>query len=289
MATSSETVRTRPSWLEDMSLWLEVFVLFNFICLTGDVFLAHSENHFRNPAEYIPFWFSLAATAFLLVALATRPANRLPAVSRFLGFVVGWSSILVGAAGVLYHLESSFFYERTLRSLTYAAPFAAPLAYIGLGCLLLMNRMVQPQTREWVQWIVFFTLGGFAGNLVLSVSDHATNGFFRWTEWIPVFSTALAVAFLLVLLLLDETLAFRRLCSAILLLQFLVGGLGFLLHAWADLHGLSGSLLENITTGAPPFAPLLLPNLSLLGFIGIFAIHPHTNTERILGHQSDSA
>jgi hypothetical protein len=273
MATSSAGASALPSWIKDASRWLEVFVLFNFVCLTGDVLLAHSENQFRNHAEYIPFWFSLVASLLLLAGLLVRPAHRWPAASRSLGLLVGWGSILVGAAGVLYHLKSSFFYERTLRSLTYAAPFAAPLAYIGLGCLLLMNRMVQPKTKEWAHWVFFFTLGGFLGNFVLSISDHATNGFFHWTEWIPVFSTATAVAFLLILLLLDEGPSFQQLCAVILLLQFLVGGLGFFFHGWADLHGLSGSLFENITNGAPPFAPLLLPNLSILGLIGLFALN----------------
>ena len=261
------------SLLPASGLLLEMFILFNFSCLTGDVLLAHSENHFRNRAEHIPFWFSLAAALLLLVGLAVRPAHRWPALSRALGLLVGWISILVGAAGVLFHLESSFFYDRTLKSLTYAAPFIAPLAYVGLGCLLLVNRMVSERSKEWTQWVIFLSLGGFAGNFVLSITDHATNGFFHWTEWLPVLSSATAASFLLILLLLDESPAFQRLCAAVLLLQFLVGGLGFFFHAWADLHGLSGSLLENITAGAPPFAPLLLPNLAILGLIGLFALN----------------
>jgi hypothetical protein len=52
---------------------------------------------------------------------------------------------------VILHLDSQFFYERTLRSLTYAAPFAAPLAYAGLGLLLIANRLVHPQAAEWPQ------------------------------------------------------------------------------------------------------------------------------------------
>ena len=41
-------------------------------------------------------------------------------------------------------------------------------------------------------------LGGFFGNFVLSLTDHAANGFFARTEWIPVISSAFATGFLLV-------------------------------------------------------------------------------------------
>ena len=87
-----------------------------------------------------------------------------------------------------------------------------------------------------------------------------------------MFSSALAVGFLSVLLFSKITTAFLRYCGAVLLLQMCGGRLGFLLHAWADLHGPSGTLFQNIVSGAPPFAPLLLPNLAILGFIGIVAM-----------------
>jgi len=190
---------TQNQWAGAHDLWLEVFLLFNFACLTGDTFLAHSENSFRNHAEYIPIWFSGLASILLFAGLFARVRSRSKSVWRITGHVVGWISIAVGIAGVAYHLESGFFYERTLKSLTYAAPFAAPLAYVGLGCLLLLNRMVSFLTREWAKWVLLFTLGGFVGNFGLSLSDHAVNGFYHWTEWIPVFSSALAVGFLLVL------------------------------------------------------------------------------------------
>jgi hypothetical protein len=269
----------RTNSIGSNDLWLEAFVLFNFVCLTGDIAIAHSENHFRARAEYLPLWFSLAAAILLSGGLVARLRRNWQTAWTDVGYLVGWASVAVGAAGVVYHLDSQFFLERTLKSLTYAAPFAAPLAYVGIGCLLLMNRMVPPRAKEWRQWVLFFALGGFAGNFLLSLSDHAINGFFHWTEWIPVVSSAFAVGFLLALLLLDTGRAFVRLCAGILSLQMIAGALGFLLHAWADWHGPAGSFFENVVSGAPPFAPLLLPNLAILGFIGIVVMTRETQDQ----------
>jgi hypothetical protein len=262
---------TRNRWAGAHDLWLEVFLVFNFACLTGDILLAHSENSFRHRAEYIPLWFSGAAAAMLIIGMAARLRSQSLILWKWIGYGVGWLSICVGVAGVGYHLESGFFYEHTLKSLTYAAPFAAPLAYVGLGSLLLMNRMVPFPSREWAKWVVFFAVGGFAGNFGLSLSDHAVNGFFRWTEWIPVFSCALAVGFLLMLFAGEESARFFRICALILVLQIFVGTAGFVLHGLADLHGPSKDFVQNVIHGAPPFAPLLLPNLALLGLLGLLA------------------
>jgi hypothetical protein len=272
-AMDGETHRAlRTNGWSANDLWLEAFAIFNFLSLTGDIAIAHSENRFRVPLEYLPIWFSLVATLLLAAAFGLRVRSGSQTPWTIVGHIVGWTSIVVGIAGVIYHLDSQFFYERTLRSLTYAAPFAAPLSYVGLGCLLVMNRMVEPQEEEWWRWVLFFTLGGFVGNFVLSLTDHAANGFFHWTEWLPVISSALAIGFLLVLISSRLTSQFLRYCIGVLLLQVVVGGLGFLLHGWANFHGPAESLVRNIVSGAPPFAPLLLPNLAILGFIGIVAL-----------------
>lgn len=262
----------RENSLSANDLWLEAFAIFNFLCLTGDIALAHSENNFRVRAEYVPLWFSLAATVLLSVALVARLQRNWQAAWTDLGYLVGWASILVGTAGVVYHLDSQFFYERTLKSLTYAAPFAAPASYIGLGCLLVMNRMVAPRGKEWPQWVLFLTLGGFVGNFAFSLTDHASNGFFHWTEWIPVVSSAFAIGFLAALLFLEAGFGFLLLTAGVLLLQVAIGVLGFALHLAGDLHGPAATLFENVISGAPPLAPLLLPNLSILGFLGIVAM-----------------
>ena len=235
-------------WWMDHQLWVELFAILNIGFMAVDIYLAHSVNQFRKTAEYIPLFFSLAAPVLLLIALSQRTRN--PGIWRLFGFIVGWASILVGLAGVIFHLESHFFLERTIRSLTYSAPFAAPLAYVGLGFLLLMNRKVDPNSLEWAQWVLLFTLGGFFGNFVFSLTDHAGNGFFRTVEWVPVFASAFAVGFLLTPLLVPVSRRFADLCGMVLLLEGFVGVWGFFLHAQSNLHGPSNRLFDNFVYGA---------------------------------------
>jgi hypothetical protein len=253
-------------WLEPWFL-LELFVLFNLGFLALDIYLAHSTNNFRESAEYIPFYFSACAPAILLIGLVLSERRSL---RKILGHAVGWIAILVGLVGVLYHLNSSFFYEHTLRSLTYSAPFAAPLAYTGLGFLLVLNRMVDPNSLEWSQWVLFMALGGYAGNFVFSLMDHAGNGFFNPVEWIPVAASALAIGFLLMALLVKVSRGFLGLCVVLLLLEAAIGVWGFVLHASANLRGPSVHAFDNFVYGAPPFAPLLFPNLVALGLLALW-------------------
>jgi hypothetical protein len=265
----------RLKWAHDPQLWVELFATANLAILAGDIFIAHSVNHFGKAAEYIPLYFSLAAPAALLIVIALRWIWHLQAPWRDVGYLIGWLSVLVGVAGVLYHLESRFFLDRTLKSLTYAAPFAAPLAYTGVGFLLLVNRMVAVRTPEWARWVILLALGGFFGNFVLSLTDHASNGFFARTEWIPVISSAFATGFLLVPLMTTVTRRFLDLCLIVMIGQALVGVLGFWFHIQANLVEPGHDLWEKLVNGAPPMAPLLFPNLVGLALIGLWALIPH--------------
>jgi len=258
------------AWWAEPWLLVEAFAIVNLGFLTCDIYLAHSVNEFRRAAEYVPLYFSAIAPVVLVVALALRGRSK-PAWTD-IGYLVGGISIVIGLTGVIFHLDSAFFYERTIKSLTYSAPFAAPLAYTGLGFLLVMNRMVDQESEEWAKWVLLFTLGGFMGNFVFSLSDHAVNGFFHPTEWIAVWASAVAVGFLITPLLMRVTRKFVMLCAAVLLLEAGVGILGFTLHASANLHGPSTQVWKNFVFGAPPFAPLLFPNLMLLGLIGLWRL-----------------
>lgn len=264
-------------WFQDPRLWLEAFVLVNLAFLSVDIWLAHTVNQFRREAEFIPLYFSLASPPVLLLGLIAWWRSFV-AVWRDLGYLVGWGAVAIGLTGVVLHLDSRFFYERTLQSLVYAAPFAAPLAYTGLGLLLIMNRMVQATSSEWPHWVLLMALGGFFGNFVFSLTDHAQNGFFHATEWIPVFSSAFAVGFLVAPFVTPVSRKYLWLCALVLLAQAAVGLLGFYLHTAANFRGPSPRWFDNFVHGAPALAPLLFPNLVLLAGIGLYVLGLHLPT-----------
>ncbi len=257
----------RFDWTRHRTWVLEAFVLVNLSFLAGDIWLAHSVNAFARWEEWIPFGFSLAAPAVLIAARVIRTSkNNL----RFCHIVIGILAVLIGLAGTLLHLESQFFKDFTIKSLVYTAPFAAPLAYSGLGFLLVMNAMVSDDKTEWSDWIVFFALGGFFGNFVLTLCDHAQNGFFVPAEWIPVAASAFAVGFLGAALLKWRDRSFLDICFWVMGAQVLIGLIGFGLHLGANLNASASSLYEQFIYGAPVFAPLLFPNLSLLAAMGLW-------------------
>jgi hypothetical protein len=269
----------RSKWFLEPRLWLEAFIVVNIGFLSVDIWLAHSMNQFGHRAEYIPLYFSIVAPAVLVIGLGLGELLGFRAAWRDLGYLVGWLAVGIGLLGVVLHLDSRFFEERTIKSLVYAAPLAAPLAYTGLGLLLILNRMIPDDSREWPYWVLLMALGGFLGNFVFSLTDHAQNGFFHASEWIPVISSSFAVGFLTTPFLTSIGRKFLMLCALVLLAQAIVGLLGAYYHIDADLHGPSTSTLANVIDGAPILAPLLFPNLVLLAGIALWVFDEHIKRE----------
>jgi len=259
-------------WYSDHRVWLELFVFANLSGLIPDIALAHATNGFRHPGEAVPLAFCLVASPACLAALVAWRVRGRERAWRAAGFAIGWFAIATGIAGLIWHLSSRFLAEMTLDSLVYTAPFAAPLAYVGLGLLLIANRMVDHRTRDWPLWVLVIAEGGFVGNFVFSLADHAQNGFFHFTEWIPVAASAFAVAFLAMPLMRPVGRPYLWLCGGVLGVQVVVGLLGFAYHVRANLAGPSQSLLDNFIYGAPAMAPLLLPNLVLLAALALVVL-----------------
>lgn len=244
---------------------LDVYILLNLGFLALDVFIAHSVNAFAHRVEWIPFYFSLAAPGVLALTIFTEKHN----LRKFCRLGIAGCAICLGIAGMLFHLSSGFFADLTLKNLVYTAPFVAPLAYTGLGMLLVTNQMIPDADRQWAQWVVFLAGCGWCGNFLLSALDHAQNGFFDATEWIPVITSALAVGYFITLYCQPDQAGLSKYSIAVFGVNFLVGIAGFFLHLLADLHLPSAEDTEKFLYGAPVFAPLLFSDLSVLALLGL--------------------
>ncbi len=271
-------------WWANPLLWVEWFLVANIAFLAVDIALAHAVNAYEHQAEWIPIGFSVAATLLLLAASGIGGAVPVVPVAdsagglgwrkqlnRWVGFLVGWGSITVGVAGLLWHLNSAFFQEQTLKNLVYTAPFVAPLAYTGIGLVLVLDRMIDARSLEWSRWVILLAAGGFAGNFVLSLADHAQNGFFYPTEWIGVVAGAIAVGFLVAAVIVPDDRSLLAANLGLMVIQVVVGSLGFYLHARGNLIGRGGPLWDRFIYGAPVFAPLLFADLALLAMLGLWA------------------
>ena len=258
--------------LPEPRVLIEAFALANIAFLGADIVLAHAINQFAVWTQWVPVALSAACVPLLALVWLCEERPRTRALGRGVGLLIGWSFVACGIAGLVLHLNAHFFVEKTLRNLVYTAPFVAPLAYAGVGLLLILNRSRVENAHEWAEWVLVLALGGFAGNFALTLADHAQNGFFEHAEWIGVGAAALAVGFLFPLIACKTNRAYLWVCASVIGLQVLVGMLGFALHAEANLRGPADSVWENFLYGAPAFAPLLFANLALLAWIGLWAL-----------------
>lgn len=256
---------------------IEGFIFTNISFLAVDIYIAHSMNHFHHKAEWIPLLFSLIAPLLLIIDLL-RYKNKPNQYNGFIGIIIGFLSITIGIVGLLFHLQSQFFSDWTIKSLVYTAPFVAPLAYSGLGFLLLLNRTVKSNSIEWSKWIIFLAMGGFVGNFVLTLCDHAQNGFFKPIEWLPVGASAIAVGFLTATITGKSYHVMILTSLYLMVLQIVIGLLGFYFHLIAVLQGPSESLFNNIIYVAPTLAPLLFVNLAILSIFGLYDLKIKTSS-----------
>ena len=131
--------------------------------------------------------------------------------------------------------------------------------------------MVDARSLEWSRWVILLAAGGFLGNFVLSLADHAQNGFFYPSEWIGVIAAAVAFGFLVAQVAVPDNPALLAMNLALMVVQIVVGLLGFALHARGNLSHQAGSPWDRFVYGAPIFAPLLFADLALLAVLGCWA------------------
>ena len=262
---NSGNVKTSTEQHTQIALLLDIFIVANLAFLALDVFIAHAANHFAHWSEWLPCIFALLGALMLALTLFGKNLRA----AHLCRLAVGWLAIIIGIAGMLLHLHSRFFVELTLHSLVYTAPFVAPLAFSGLGLLLIMTATLNSTSLAWGQWVVFLSLCGWGGNFLLSVLDHAQNGFFNALEWLPVGASAFAIGALLMVVVKPRQQ--HTFCFVVLAVNALLGVAGFALHLNAALQ-LAAPLAEKFLYGAPLFAPLLFPNLAILAVLGMWQL-----------------
>ncbi len=251
-------------WRERKAFILEAFLVFNLAFLGVDILLAHAVNAFADKMEWVPFGFSVAGTLIVGPTFLRSWVKKDLGKGRAVVVLVGLVAVVVGLAGMGFHLKSQFLREQSIKHLVYTAPFVAPLAYSGVGTLLIFNRMYA-RDEGWAYGIAFGALGGYFGNFVLALCDHAQNGFFHSAEWLAVGASALGVGFVAAAILVGaRSKTFLYWLLGILVVQGAVGAAGFGFHAQANLRGDVQSVLERFIHGAPTFAPMLLVNISIL-------------------------
>ena len=135
--------------------------------------------------------------------------------------------------------------------------------------------------------MVFLALGGFLGNFVLSLTDHAQNGFFDGREWIAVVAAAFAVGGLLAALFDYGNRPYLWLCLCMMLVEIIVGLLGWYYHIRAILRSPMNDVWDKILYSAPVFAPLLFANLAILAVLGLWAmLYPgKTDQQELFGDE----
>lgn len=252
---------------------LLVFAAANLLFLLADVGLAHSA-YFHSPFEYVPLAVSAfgGTLAFILAWLSVEKGTVRAGL-----ILVAAASIATGVWGLFLHLGSEILVRPTLHRLVYSAPTVAPLAYAGLGLLILAAVFV-PSPIARGRCVEGLAGLGLLGNFLLCLLDHAQNGFWAPAEWLSVAAGAVGgVALIGRALTREDRSSERYFVWGVLAAMVAISVLGTTLHLAADLRPRNVSVLDRFRYGAPIFAPMLFADLAALGALGVLARRPETS------------
>ena len=88
-----------------------------------------------------------------------------------------------------------------------------------------------------------------------------------------MYASAIAVGFLVTAAARLRDTSFLKFCALVLAVNALVEVAACYLHLAADMHVPAESIKDSFLYGAPVLAPLLFPNLALLGILGIISLN----------------
>ena len=242
------------------------FMALNFFLTGVDVLIAHSENNFFR-WEVIPLIFSPLA---VLAVLAQMVFKNNTVVKRTFQTVM-WAGVVVGVVGTLFHLAgNATSSQQSLNSLLVTgSPIAAPIAFAGISCYALASaRYVGTARRSKLLLLVGL---GFLGAVIAAFLDHARLGFVPGYTLIPLVSGTLATLVCFYMARGEEELNPNAtyILYSILILNLVVGVLGFGFHLLGDLAGTQSIVWERMMYRNPLLGPLLFCNLALLGGLSL--------------------
>lgn len=262
----------------------------NLILLGVETYLAHLISGTIVPNEWIPIIFGPVGGVLLILAGLLAVHNR--PLATIIATMVFLTSILVGLLGAYFHMiRASLPYAEPGRWLSvpllvWAPPILGPLTYSLVGLLGLSAAWVENPpdsgtlvllggrtiTLPYCKTRAYFFITGMAAlaTVISSVLDHARTDFTNPWLWVPtavgVFATVVAV----ILGALEKPSRADLLTyTAAMLLMILVGLFGVVLHVNQNLTSQGMIVGERFLRGAPFLAPLLFPNIGLIGLIAL--------------------
>ncbi len=242
------------------------FMALNFFLTGVDVLIAHSENNFFR-WEVIPLIFSPLA---VLAVLAQMVFKNNTIVKRTFQTVM-WVGVVVGVVGTLFHLMgNATSSQQSLNSLLVTgSPIAAPIAFAGISCYALASAHYVGTTRR--SKLLALVGLGFLGAVIAAFLDHARLGFVPSYTLIPLVSGTLATLACFYMARGEETSNPNAtyILFSILMLNLVVGVLGFGFHLFGDLAGTQSIVWERMMYRNPLLGPLLFCNLALLGGLSL--------------------
>jgi hypothetical protein len=236
-----------------------IFCALNFFLIAVDIQLAHQISNVRyDIASTAPM---MSAVAGLVVVIASAFAGRFPRLSVNLNRMAASLGIILGLSGGWFHI-AKFLELKTVSSLVYSAPFAAPLILCGIALVVMSASepsLSEPTRKRFSSLLVS---GFFAGNFVLALLDHAQNGFYHPAEWLPVAVSAFGAA-----VWLGSAIADHPLLGRLIIFAGVVSGLVGLLGLWFHVAPLLplGSMSDAVLQRVPLTAPMLMLDAWILG------------------------
>lgn len=237
------------------------FLGLNYLAMAVDCTLAHWSIGFYHWGMYLSALWPIPAGIFVIIYVFKKEDK----IFRILLYLVSGISIIVGILGLIWHLLGQFLNYPAFSTLIYSAPIFGPIAITVLGIAILLY-LRPPKIGLFKSYMLLSAISLF-GITLMAYLDHMQNYFFKWTEWVPLFSGIFATfifayyGFNPVKNRADKTVILGTAGAS-----FMVGFVGTILHLLAFISH-PAPLKSKFALLAPPLAPIILCDAAIFVII----------------------